>query len=100
MHQAKQCFSQSVAADLGKLKKQLAKVRMPAAKMEKAGSQTPVTSNRSPSGWDVSRKDILVNDPEDSINVSARALFAEFDRVLCGIKRADILSSHDESYET
>ncbi|GAB3266043.1 hypothetical protein [Chitinimonas naiadis] len=99
MHQAKQCFTQPIAADLGQLKKQLATIRMPAAKMEKARSQVPVTSNRSASGWDFSKKDILVNDPDDSVNVSARALLAEFDRVFCGIKRADVLLSHQASYE-
>jgi hypothetical protein len=59
MHQAKQCFSGRLAADLQDLKKHLARARMPAAKMEKPGRRAPVTSNRSPSGWDYSNRDLL-----------------------------------------
>jgi hypothetical protein len=99
MHQAKQCFSERVEGDLGSLKKLLAIVRMPAAKMEKAGRRSPVTSNRSPSGLDASNRDLLVNDPEDNKDVSARFLLAEFDRVFCKITRSDILATHEQSYE-
>jgi hypothetical protein len=59
MNQAKQCFSERLAADLHDLKKHLARARMPAAKMEKPGRRAPVTSNRSPSGWDYSNRDLL-----------------------------------------
>jgi len=42
MHQAKGCFSERLIRDLGTLKKNLAVVRMPAAKMEKAGEKVAV----------------------------------------------------------
>jgi hypothetical protein len=98
MHQAKHCFSGRVAGDLEHLKKRLAVVRMPAAKMEKAGKKVPVTSNRSPSGWDVANRDLLVNDPEDEKDVSARFILTEFDRLFSSIQRSDVLAAHEQSY--
>jgi|ERR1700722_3655261 hypothetical protein len=50
MHQAKACFSEQLVQDLTSLKKTLATVRMPTAKMEKPGKRAAVTSNRSPAG--------------------------------------------------
>jgi len=98
MDQAKKCFSERLNQELRGLKKVLANVRMPAAKMEKPGKKLPVTSNRSPSGWDPANRDVLVNDPEDNTNVSARWLLVEFDRVLCSIERSDVLAHHETSY--
>lgn len=98
MHQAKACFSPRLALDLQCLKRQLATARMPAAKMEKPGKKAPVTSGRSPSGWDVVNRDLLVNDPDDDASISARWLLSEFDRVFCSIVRADVLAPHETSY--
>lgn len=98
MHQAKPCFSDRLVQDLQELKRILAVARMPAAKMEMAGKKLPVTSNRSPSGWDMKNRDLLVNDPEDDKNISARWLLSEFDRVFCKISRADVLAPHETSY--
>ena len=98
MHQAKQCFSQRLILDLQGLKKKLVTARMPAAKMEKTGKKIPVSSNRSPSGWDAANRDLLVNDPDDSASISARWLLSEFDRVFCSITRPDILAPHEASY--
>lgn len=81
-----------------KLKKELAVVRMPAAKMEKQGRRVPVVSTRSPDGWDFENKDLWVNDPDDKI-VSARYLFDRFCEVLTNIERSDVLKEHAESYE-
>ncbi|CBJ40560.1 hypothethical protein (plasmid) [Ralstonia solanacearum CMR15] len=100
MHQAKGCFSDRVVADLGILKKQLSVVRMPAAKMEKVGQKLPVTSNRSACGWDASKRDLLINDPDDSVTIQARFILAEFDRVFCGIRRDDVLAAHELSYSS
>ena len=97
MCQAKTCFTQPTFDELNQLKKLLSMVRMPAAKMEKPGVKIPVSSNRSPAGWDVSRRDLLVNDPE-STNIFARELLAEFERVFSSIKAADILGRHEEAY--
>src|SRR5947209_4903818 len=72
MCQAKGCFSERAFGEFNKLKKTLSTVRMPAAKMEKPGKKVPVTSNRSPSGLDVSNRDLLVGDPESTPDISAR----------------------------
>ena len=98
MCQAKNCFSERAFGELIKLKKALSAIRMPAAKMEKQGEKAPVSSNRSPSGWDVSNRDLFVNDPESATVVSARFILMEFDRVLCSITRDDVLARHEESY--
>ncbi len=98
MHHAKQCFSERLAADLQDLKEELARARMPAAKMEKPGRRAPGTSNRSPGGWDYSNRDLLVNDPEERESISARGLLARFDQVFSSISRADVISHHSASY--
>jgi hypothetical protein len=98
MCQAKGCFSERTLGDLSQLKKTLSAVRMPAAKMEKPGKPTPVTSNRSPSGWDVANRDLLVGDPESTPDVSARSILREFDRVFSSITKNDVLGRHEESY--
>jgi hypothetical protein len=98
MHQAKECFSERLVQDLGGLKKTLATVRMPAAKMEKPGKRAAVTSNRSPAGWDIKNRDLLVNDPEESPDVSARWMLAEFDRVFSSITKSDVLAHHEAAY--
>ncbi|GFO57573.1 hypothetical protein GMSM_45800 [Geomonas sp. Red276] len=95
--QAKSCFSEKMLYELIQLKKTLSSVRMPAAKMEKAGKNAPVTSNRSPAGWDIANRDLFVNDPE-SANVSARFLLKEFDRAFSAITQEDVLGCHEESF--
>jgi hypothetical protein len=99
MCQAKTCFSQATFDELFELKKSLARARMPAAKMEKPGQKIPVTSNRSPAGWDLENRDLLVNDPEDSSSIHARWLINEFDRVLASIGSKDVLAPHEAAYE-
>jgi hypothetical protein len=99
MHQAKGCFSERLVEDLSRLKKTLATARMPAAKMEKPGNKSrPVTSNRSPTGWDVENRDLLVNDPEESPDMSARWMRSEFDRVFSSITKSDVLAHHEKAY--
>ena len=98
MHQAKECFSERLVHDLSGLKKTLATVRMPAAKMEKPGRRVAVTSNRSPAGWDVENRDLLVNDPEESPDISARWMLSEFDRVFSCITKSDVLAHHAATY--
>ena len=97
MCQAKACFNSQILDELKHLKTLLSAVRMPAAKMEKLGFKIPVTSNRSPAGLNISRRDLLVNDP-DSTDIFARDLLAEFDRVFSSIKPADILGRHEDAY--
>jgi hypothetical protein len=99
MHQAKSCFSERLLQDLAGLKKALARARMPAAKMEKPGKRAPVTSNRSPSGWDVENRDLLMNDPDESPDISARALLSEFDRLFSSIVQSDVLARHEDAYD-
>lgn len=99
MHQAKGCFSERLVQDLSSLKKTLAIVRMPAAKMEKPGKKAAVTSNRSPSGWDAESRDLLVNDPAENPDISARWILSEFDRVFSSITKRDVLAHHEKAYE-
>jgi len=98
MCQAEACFSARAISELRRLKKTLSVVRMPAAKMEKAGRKEPVTSNRSPSGWNISNRDLLVNDPDETPDTSARQLFAEFDRVMSSIAKDDVVAEHGQAY--
>ncbi len=98
MHQAKICFSERLLQELVPLKKMLASARMPAAKMEKLGKKEAVTSNRSPAGWNMANRDLLVNDPEDSQDISARRILSEFDRVFSSITESDILAHHTKAY--
>jgi hypothetical protein len=98
MCQARVCFSPRTFDDLHRLKQELSTVRMPAAKMEKAGRHEPVTSNRSPSGWDVANRDLLVNDPDANPDISARRTLAEFERVFSSITKDDVLAKHEQSY--
>lgn len=83
---------------ISRLKESLAVVRMPAAKMEKRGKKQPVTSNRSPAGWHVEKRDLLVNDPEVQPDISARTILSEFDRVFSAITKHDVLAKHEDSY--
>ena len=97
MHQAKKCFSEMVQNELFHLKKTLAVVRMPSAKMEKAGEKIPITSNRSAAGFDFRTKDLIVGDPEDP--QLARKLMEKFSNFIAALKESDILSSHENSYD-
>ena len=98
MCQAKMCFSERVLDELTQLKQKLSAVRMPAAKMEKPGKKQPVTSDRSPSEWDIRNHDLFLSDPESTSRLSARFILAEFDRVFSSINRTDVLGHHADSY--
>jgi len=98
MHQANECFSERLVQDLSGLKKTLATIRMPAAKMEKPGKRAAVTSDRSPAGWDVGNRDLLVKDPDESPDISARWMLSEFDRVFSSITKRDVFAHHEEAY--
>ena len=97
MHQVKDCFAERIHLELFQLKKTLAIVRMPSAKMEKAGKKIPITSNRSASGFEFKTKDLIVGDPEDS--KLARNLLTEFSCFIASLKKSDILTSHESSYD-
>lgn len=100
MCQAKTCFSPETMAQLEELKRHLASVRMPDAKMEKPGRRVPINSNRSPDGWDFEKGDLLLGDPEAQPTVSARFLLGEFDRVISAMKKTDVLAHHSTTYKT
>lgn len=95
--QAKECFSDSFIEKINSLKKQLAIVRMPNAKMEEQGKKKPVNSNRSPDGWDVINKDLLVGDPEKPI--SGRQLLDNYDKTISSLTIKDVKKHHQESYD-
>ncbi len=96
MCQAKECFSENFYEKISELKNDLAKARMPSSKMEKKGKKIPVGSNRSPDGWDVPNKDLLVGDPEDPI--SGRLLLEKYDNVLYSLTIEDVKARHEHTY--
>ncbi len=97
MCQSRECFSTEFYKKMSHLKTFLAKVRMPAAKMEKQGQRKPVNSNRSPAGWDVSNQDLLIGDPEDE-NISAKALIQHYKETITSLTISDVLKKHHDSY--
>lgn len=97
MHQASDCFTESIRTELFALKRELAQVRMPSAKMEKMGQRVPVPSTRSATGFDTRNKDMLVGDPDD--HRSARELLRKFTVFFNSLEDDDIFSPHESSYE-
>jgi hypothetical protein len=100
MCQAKECFSENFYKKISELKNDLAKVRIPSSKMEKKkdkkGKKIPVGSNRSPDGWDITNKDLLIGDPGDPI--SGRMLLEKYDTVLSSLTIDDIKARHEHAY--
>ncbi len=94
--QAKKCFSSSFIEKATELKKLLAIVRMPNAKMEEAGKKKPVNSNRSPDGLDYDNMDLLIGDPENPI--SARKLIGLYDQTMAALTKDDVRQNHSQSY--
>ncbi len=94
--QAKKCFNPEFIKKINRLKQELAVVRMPNSKMEKKGEIKPVNSNRSPDGWDIESKDLLIGDPENFR--SARMLIELYDKTICSIDVSDVLAKHKDSY--
>ena len=97
--QAKDCFADKFIEKINLLKKELAIVRMPSAKMEEQGKKSiPVNSNRSADNWDFELKDLIVGSPENP--KSARQLIKMYDTTLCSLLPSDIIKQHQEGYET
>ena len=94
--QARECFSSSFIEKSIELKKQLAVVRMPNAKMEEAGKKKPINSNRSPDGLDFDNKDLLIGNPEKPI--SARKLIELYDQTMATLTKDDVKQHHSQSY--
>jgi len=63
--------------------------------MEELGKNKPINSNRSPDGWDLENKDLLIGSPENP--KSARYLLRLYDETLCSLKPDDIIKHHQES---
>ncbi len=94
MCQAKDCFSERLLKEIQPLKKSLAEIRMPAAKMEKTHNRGYVPSTRSfASGMDYDNKDLFINAPEEPI-MSVRKIICEFDRIFCSMMPEDVLKRH------
>jgi len=93
--QAKDCFSDEFIQKVNPLKKQLAVVRIPNAKMEEQGKKKAVSSNRSPDGWDVDNKDLLVGSPDNP--VSARLLLEAYENTILSLKLVDVKRHHTGS---
>lgn len=93
--QAKNCFSTEFIEKINTLKKELAIVRMPSAKMEEQGKKKAVTSNRSPDGWDIDNKDLWVGSPDAPI--SAKLLIRLYENTMSSLTIDDIKKPHMES---
>jgi hypothetical protein len=93
--QANDCFSIDFIERVDLLKKELSIVRMPIAKMEKRGAKEPVLSERSPDGWDIDKKDLLVGDPDNPI--SARQLLQNYENTVLSLRINDVKKKHAES---
>ena len=96
MCQAKECFSENFYEKISGLKIDLAKARIPSSKMEKKGKRIPVNSNRNPDGWDVSNKDLLIGDPDET--VSSRMILENYDTVMSSLTIEDVKKHHEETY--
>jgi len=96
MCQAKPCFSERAFKSLSNLKRELGRVRMPAAKMEAPGQPVPIGSARSPAGLSASDRDLLVGDPSNP--KSLRKLVGAFYSVFSQIDGTDILATHESVY--
>lgn len=96
MCQAKPCFSDRANESLLKLKRELGRVRMPAAKMEASGQPVPINSSRSAAGLSASERDLLVGEPSNP--KSLRNLVGAFYSVFSKIDGSDILAAHESVY--
>ena len=96
MCQAKACFSERAHRSMKKLKYELSRVRMPAAKMEAPGLPIPICSSRSPAGIASSERDLPVGDPSHPKGL--RSLIEHFYSVFSQIDGSDILAKHESVY--
>lgn len=102
MCQAQRCFAARFYADLSALKVELEHVRVPNTKMERIkydrrAASIPIRSDRDPDEWDEAARDLLVGDPARP--ASSRALLARYQTVLGSLARADVVMSHEDSFE-
>lgn len=96
MCQAKSCFTAELSTKLIALKKPLSKLRMPFAKQEYKGENSPIATEAS-----ISAVDTIGKDFKFKINgtvLSVRDLIGAFESVFGNIKREDVLNHHRDSY--
>ena len=96
MCQANACFSVRANAALKKLKFELSRVRMPAAKMEVPKQPISITSSRSAAGLTLSDRDLLVGDPSHPRPL--RGLLEHFCAVFSQLDGSDVLATHESVY--
>lgn len=99
MNQSKRrCFTEQLHPEMTMLKKRLAMVRVPATKLEEAGGKLPISSDRSPSGWHIGRKDLIVSSPHSGEMIYLRDLFLEFENFVASTTPQDVLARHEDAY--
>ena len=96
MCQASQCFSDRINPQLKNLKNKLTLLRVPFAKQRLPGKAVPVHAEPSPCTILASTCDYIYRVKNNMLSV--RELIGEFDAVLGGIKRSDVLADHRTSY--
>src|SRR5258705_7882429 len=92
MCQVKACFSQELSMKLATLKKRLSILRMPFAKQEYQGEQTPINGEASVASLDMMQRDLCFE--VKGVVVSVRDMVNEFESVFASISRKDIVGSH------
>lgn len=92
MNEGRACFSVPVQTELKRLKKQLAAIRSPFAKQNNVDPHTPFNAEGSVSGTDPTRKDYCFT--IGGQRVWARSLLDDFERIVRGIRREDVLSRY------
>ena len=81
---------------LATLKKRLSILRMPFAKQEYQGEQTPINGEASVASLDMMRRDLCFE--VKGVVVSVRDMVNEFESVFASISRKDIVGSHSSAY--
>lgn len=97
MTQANICFSEQFSVNLQTLKKQIALLRIPFAKQEYPGKNTPIANEASIYSVDTVKKDIKYEVKENIL--STRELINEFESLFSTMTYKDVLYDHRESYK-
>ncbi len=93
MSQAKRCFREAIAEKVVAFKRRIAGIRIPFAKQEyPGGGDVAIGAEASIAGIDSKKRDMTF--VVRGVAFSARSLMTEFDALIRGIERGDVLHRH------